>query len=456
MTVARELAEFLIRTSPSDIPQQALEHAAMLIASTLASAALGSGLESSRIIRDLSQERGGRPDASLWFSPGPKLPMTEASQVNAVASDAAASDDSDLRNIVHAGTILAATGLAVAERTGAGGEDVLAAIVLGYEAAGRIGEAITPGFRARGFHGCLVAIFAGAVAAGRLLGLETAQMAQTIALSATSIGGLAAAANTSVAREYHAGLAALLGVHAACAAQRGYRAEERIFESKQGFFEVYGGIEGAVAGANVLRGLGETWDIVTDMAIKLVPGGHPYHALAEAAGNAARDGDIKPEEVESITLSRPGVTSLTGPLHPTDLIGMAHSPAYFLAAGVADHGMSWVNATQAKITDPVIHRLIDKIRVGAPPTDDVARYRQGATVTIRTTDGRASTSTVYAPKGAGMLGITWADIESKYCALMPHSELPQRHIEASLAIIRDFRRVTNVSALTNLLRPQTV
>jgi 2-methylcitrate dehydratase PrpD len=455
LTVARELAEFLIRTSPSDIPQQPLDHAAMLIASTLASAALGSGLQSSRIIRDLTRERGGRPDASLWFSQGPNVPMADAAQVNAVASDAAASDDSDLRNIVHAGTTLAATALAVAERTVAGGEEVLAAIVLGYEAAGRIGEAITPGFRTRGFHGCLVAIFAGAVAAGRLMNLDSAQMAQAIAVSATSIGGLAAAANTSVAREYHAGLAALLGVHAASAAQRGYQAEERILETKQGFFEVYGGdVEGTLAGANVLRGLGETWDIVTDMAIKFVPGGHPYHALAEAAGNAARDKNIKPDEIESITLSRPGVTSLTGPLHPTDLIGMAHSPAYFLAAGVADHGMSWVNATQAKITDPVIHRLIDKVRVGAPPADDVARYRQGATVTVRTTDGRTSTSTVYAPKGAGLGGIAWADIDAKYHTLMPHSGLPNRQVEASLAVIHDFRRVGNVSDLTNLLQPE--
>jgi len=456
MTVARELAEFLTRTNPADLPEQTLEHAAMLIASTLASAALGTGFESSRIIRDLARERGGRPDASPWFSRGPKLPMADAAQVNAVASDAAASDDSDLRNIVHAGTTLAATTLAVAERTGSSGEEVLAAIVLGYEAAGRIGEAITPGFRTRGFHGCLVAIFAGAVAAGRLLHLDAAGMAQAIALSATSIGGLAAAANTSVAREYHAGLAVMLGINAALAAQRGYQAEERIFEEFHGFFETYGGVEGAVAGASVLRDLGQGWDIVTDMAIKLVPGGHPHHALAEAAANAARDENIAPAEVESITLSRPGVTVLAGPLHPTDLIGMAHSPTYFLAAGAADQGFSWINATDEKITDPVIHRLIDKVRVDPPPTEDIERYRQGATVTIRTTDGRASTSTVYAPKGAGMLGITWADIDSKYRALMPHSELPQRHIEASLAIIRDFRRVTSVSALTNLLRPQTV
>ena len=104
-------------------------------------------------------------------------------------SDAAASDDSDLRNIVHAGTTLVSTSLAVAERTGANGQDVLAAIVLGYEASGRIGEAITPRFRAQGFHGCLVAIFAGAVATGRLLGLDAAHMAHAIALSATSMGG---------------------------------------------------------------------------------------------------------------------------------------------------------------------------------------------------------------------------------------------------------------------------
>jgi len=117
----------------------------MLIASTLASAALGAGLESAKIIRDLARERGGRPEASLWFDAGPKLSLADAAQVNAVASDAAASDDSDLRNIVHAGTTLVATALAAAERTGARGEDVLAAIVLGYEAAGRIGEAINPG-----------------------------------------------------------------------------------------------------------------------------------------------------------------------------------------------------------------------------------------------------------------------------------------------------------------------
>jgi 2-methylcitrate dehydratase PrpD len=452
MTVARELAEFLTGTSVTDLPPQAVEYAAMLIASTVASAAMGSGLASSAIIRSLARERGGTPEASLWFDSGAKLPAAEAAQVNAVMSDAAASDDSDLRNIVHAGTTLVATAFATAERTGARGEDVLTAIVLGYEVAGRIGDAITPCFRASGFHGCLVAIFGGAVAAGRLLQLDAARLTQAIALSATSIGGLMAAANTSTAREYHAGLAAMLGIQAALAAQRGYQAEESILETRRGFFEVYGGTDGPTNGARVTHQLGQSWDIMTDMAIKLVPGGHPYHALAEAAANAAKEGDIVPEAVESITVSRPGFTALTGPLHPTDLIGMAHSPAYFLAAGVADRGFSWGHATAEKISDLVIHQLIEKVRVGVPPTDNVSHYRQGATVTIRTKDGRTSTSTVFEPKGAAAGGIGWGDVDTKYRTLVPRAGVAERQIEASLAIIHGFRAVDHVSRLIDLLR----
>ena len=59
MTAARELAEVPTRTTASDIPQQAIEHTAMLIASTVASAAIGARLEPAEIIRTLARERVG-------------------------------------------------------------------------------------------------------------------------------------------------------------------------------------------------------------------------------------------------------------------------------------------------------------------------------------------------------------------------------------------------------------
>jgi 2-methylcitrate dehydratase PrpD len=130
---------------------------------------------------------------------------------------------------------------------------------------------------------------------------------------------------------------------------------------------------------------------------------------------------------------------------------MAHSPAYFTAAGVADRRFSWEHAGPAKIADPVIHRLIDRVRVGEPPAQDAALYRQGATVAIHTRDGRVVSSTVTMPRGSGALGIDWADIDAKYRALMPASGLGAPAIENSLDVIHDFRNVTDVSTLTRLL-----
>src|SRR2546425_10046989 len=308
MSVAGELARFVTGTSVDALPPLAVERARMVIASTIASAAMGVDIVSSRIIRELAMERGGAEQATLWFDGGRRLPIADAARVNAVMSDAAASDDSDLRSIAHIGTIVSTTSIAMAEQTGADGRDVLAAMVYGYEIAGRIDEALTPGRSERGFHGSIATIFGSAVAAGTLLKLTQGQMTQAIALAATSIGGLMVAANTSVAREYHAGLSAMLGIHAALAAHKGLMAEEHVLEMPRGFFSAYGGdhLE------DVTKDLGQAWDITTDMAIKLVHGGHPHHAAAEAAANAAIVGHVDPADVADIRLSSVKYRTLPG------------------------------------------------------------------------------------------------------------------------------------------------
>ena len=447
MSVARAFAALLAAPACPDLPEQPVRHAAMLFASTLASAALGSTIGSSQIIRDLTRERGGTPQATLWFSPGPGLPVADAARANAVMSDAAASDDSDLRSILHCGTALVSTALAVAEMQGSTGEEVLAAVVLGYEAAGRVNDAI-PRYRDLGFHNSTLQVFCAVVAAGRLLRLDAGQLAHAIALAATSTGGLAKAADTSIAREYNAGQAVLNGVGAALAAGRGFTAEDRILEMPGGFFASFGGADGTTAGHALLDGFGTSWDIVTDMAVKLVPGAHAHHALAEAAGNAVRKGAVRPEEIARIAVFQPGLARLPEPLHPRNLVDMAHSPAYFLAAGAADGTFSWAHAGQDKIDDPVIHRLIDLVEVAPEPADDPGRFRRGARVTVTTRDGRSFSDTVYAPRGTAALGLDWADVDAKYRALMPFRrprrgcdrKLPRPHPRPARAGVRHAAR----------------
>jgi 2-methylcitrate dehydratase PrpD len=451
MSIARDFATVLTGLRAADLPRQSLENAAMLVASTLASAAAGRGIPSARIVQELARERGGTPEATVWFGGGLKLPVGDAARVNAIASDAAASDDSDLRNIMHCGTPLVSTALALAEHFGAPGLDVLTAIVIGYEAAGRMNDAVAK-FRSRGFHGSSLTIFAVTVAAGRLLRLDVEKMTNAIALAATSASGLTKAAWTSVAREYNAGQAVINGVQAARSAERGFTAEELVLEGPLGFFDIFGTPDSETARRALFRDLGATWDIATDMAIKLIPGGHPFHAFAEAAARAAREAAVPPHQIERLIISRPGMAFLPEPIHPKDLVDMAHSPAYFAAAGAVDRDFTWAHASPEKIADPAIHGMIDRVVVGQPPTENPERYRQGATVTLQLADGRDVTATVYEPHGSAARDLAWGDVETKYRSLVPLAGLDQDQVERSLAFIRRLDDGVTVSPLVSLLQ----
>jgi 2-methylcitrate dehydratase PrpD len=429
----------------SDLPPKTIEHAKMIVASTLSSAASGSLIDSARIVRDLAKERGGKAEAAIWFD-GARLNVSEVARVNAMLSDAAASDDSDLRNVAHTGTTLVAVGLAIGERAGSTGEDILSAIVTGYEAAGRIGEAL--GDNRQGFHASVIVAFGGVVAASRLLRLTDEQMANAIGLTATTMGGLAIGTN-SWAREYQAGNAALCAVNAALAAGRGYTVNEDMLEAPRGFLAVFGG--GKADAAKLTRDFGKEWDIVTHMAIKLVPGAHAFHPAVEAAVNAARQSNAPPEDVVKILVSGPQHRAIGRGRPPKDLVEAIHSLHYFLASAVADKDFSWVHATPAKISNPAVARLIGIVESDPTPPSVHYEWSWGGTVTIVTKSGARFTSTVDAPRGSGPSGIEWSDVEAKYRALLPDSKLPAKRIEEILMTIHRLERAKKISELTSLL-----
>src|SRR5688572_22351812 len=312
------LARAVNRMRYGDLPPKAIEHAKMILASTLASAAPGALIDSARILRDLAKERGGRPDATVWFD-GARLPAAAAARVNAVLSDAAASDDSDIRNTAHEGTTLASAGLAIAERTGATGQDLLGAIVVGYEAAGRIGDARRGG--RGGVHASQLVGFGGVVAVCRLLKLTDEQMAHALGIVATTAGGLAIGTN-SWAREYMGANAASIAVEAAEAAARGYTVNEDMLAARGGFVDVFGGGRDAVSSLTV--DLGKNWDIVEFLAIKLWPGAHPFSGTVEAAVNAARQANVAPDAVAKILIAGPNRTTVGGSTRPRDLVEAIH------------------------------------------------------------------------------------------------------------------------------------
>ncbi len=448
MTIAGTLARFAVQTHIVDLPDLALERAEMCISSTLASVAAGIDIESARIIRELALDDGGAAQSTIWFNDR-KLSVTAAAKVNALASDAAASDDSDMRSIAHIGTIISTTSIAMAEHIGASGMQVLEAMVIGYEIAGRIDESLTPGRMKNGFHGSFSTVFGGTVAVGKLLQLTEEQMTQAIAIAATSIGGMAIAADTSCAREYHAGMAASSGVQAALAAKRGFKSETSVLEVPRGFLSALGG----TAIEEITQNFGRSWDICTDMAIKLMPGAHPFHAVAEAAANAAIEGNVQPDDIQEIVISAAQMKDWMAPHHPTDLITAAHSVVYFVAAAIVDRGFTWIHITQEKMLDPIIAMLQDKVVFDPNPTPlpDRFTHRHGGTVTITLKDGRKFSNTCRAARGSGPTGVTWDEVDSKFNHLMPLSGLNTQKIQTIRERVHQFRTLSSMAPLTELL-----
>lgn len=118
-------------------------------------------------------------DAAVWFR-NARLNPVGATYANAAAVSALDIDDGHRLAMGHPGAAVVPTALAAAEARGASGRDVIAAIVAGYEISVRLGHAeIDKPYHTGNWTG-----FGAAIVAARLMGLDSAQMAQALAITA--------------------------------------------------------------------------------------------------------------------------------------------------------------------------------------------------------------------------------------------------------------------------------
>ena len=132
--------------------------------------------------------------------------------------------------------------LAAAEMCGAGGRDILTAIVAGYDVTCKVSQALGPAaLYERGFHPTAVAgCFGATAAAGRVLGLSVEQMMHAfgIALSEAA-GSMQYLRNGAWTKRFQAGNAGRNGLVAATFAKHGFTGAIDPLEGRFGLFHAY-------------------------------------------------------------------------------------------------------------------------------------------------------------------------------------------------------------------------
>jgi 2-methylcitrate dehydratase PrpD len=463
LTIARQLARFATQAVTGELAARHLELAKMVVASTVASAARGYRIACVEAFRTLALQDGGTPDATLWFN-GTKVPAAAAAGVNNASSDAPGMDDTCLLLIGHFGGPATTAALATWEHLARNtvpvpASQVLKAIVLGYEVGSRLDLALTPGRMDQGFHSRVTTVQSAVVAAGLVLGLSEQQLAHAMTLATSDAGGMAIGADhASDHRPYHAHQSAFEGTRLARLAQLGVTGRPDVMEAPRGYLSAFGGQEIA----DVTKDLGERWNFVDYMAIKLIPGAHPFHVFAEAATAAVLENGIDLDAVAKIIISGQQLTGVQmkdwiAIRHPRNLSDAAHSVVYFVAAAIADArsgGFTWEHMDAARMADPRIARLQDLTEVDPSPpplTNPRFVHLDGGRVSIVTKAGEVFTSHVQLPSGAARV-VQWAAVRDKVRRLVGGAGMPTGQVEEILRRIEAFEGLAGPSELTELLQ----
>lgn len=341
-----------------------------------------------------------------------------AAWINGSASHAVEMDDIFRDAIYHPGCPTIAAALAVGEHIGATGDELLRAIVIGYEVSTRIGAAVQPAHY-RFFHTTgTVGVFGSAAAAAALLAPGNAQVAlHAMATAATFASGLQQAFRSdAMTKALHAGHAAQVGVQAAQGAARGVTGVPDIMEGAVGFGAA---LANSPSWEEATSGLGVEYNIGRITMKAHACCGHTFAAvdavLALRAAHAFDPADVRAIVVDTYQVA----LDVTGNPDPTTAFEGKFSLPFVVSHALL-RGSVRLDAFGAdRLEDPAIRAMLEKIRLVADPAMSAGfPSLRSARVRIELADGRSLEHHAPYRKGDPEAPLDDAELEAKFRELV--------------------------------------
>jgi 2-methylcitrate dehydratase PrpD len=399
MSFALELARRACALSFQALPPEAVRWAKIALLDYVGVTLAGSREPAARLA--LEALGALAPGPAVLFGARGRAGALDAAFVNGTAAHALDYDDCNNTFGGHPSAPILPALFALADETGAGGRDFIAAYVAGFEVETKIALAVHFHHYTKGWHPtATLGVFGAACACARLLGLDEERTATALAIAASLASGVKANFGT-MTKPLHVGHCSRNGLLAARLAGAGFEARLDAFEHKQGFFEVYNGA-GTYDAERALRRWADPLDIVSPgIAIKQYPCCGSTHPALDAALAIARSHDLEPEAIERIEawIHRRRLEHTDRPAPRSDLEAK-FSLQYCLARAFADRRIALEHFEGGAFRDPRVQRLLPRVRVAAYTSAQFPEDNHfGAEVRVRTGDGRTFSARVEEPLG---------------------------------------------------------
>jgi 2-methylcitrate dehydratase PrpD len=303
--ITGRLARYMAQARDRELPPQVALAAKHRILDTLAAMVSGARLKPGEMAIRFARSQGGVAEASV-LTTDIRTTAINAALVNAMFGHADETDDFEPVTKAHPGCSVVPAALAMAEREGRSGTELVNAVALGYDLCCRLLLALGPD-RVRGSHRSAEgtgSTFGAVGAAASLARLDEKGMRHALSYAAQQVSGIWSwvrdAEHVEKAFDF-SGMGARNGVTAAIMAQMGF----------SGVWDVLDGEHNALIALSadpnpeeMVAGLGSRF-LVTETAIKPYSVGYPIQAPLDAFLQLRRAHGLSPDNVERIVVKLP-------------------------------------------------------------------------------------------------------------------------------------------------------
>jgi 2-methylcitrate dehydratase PrpD len=423
-TASQTLAGWVAGLRYGDIDAPTVAYAKELLLDHLGCAARGSTTDTAgavaRMLAAISADEG--PALTAVVAQRPLRPEW-AVFANGVHAHSIELDDTHSASSLHPAVVVVPAALATAELEGSSGEELLTAIVAGYEVACRLGRALDPQqVYAKGFHPtAIVGPFAAAAATAKLLGLSADALAHAFGIAASqSAGRLEFFSDGAWTKRLHPGWGSHAGYVAARLAQAGFTGPLLAFEGRDGVLAGYGAADRADL---LTAGLGAPFELA-ETSVKPYACCRYNQGPIDLAIALASEHDLGPADIARV---RVGVVSQAIPivveplerkLAPANDVDAQFSLHYAIGLGIALRRATLDEYGEPALSSPEVRDVASKVVAEARPDFD-ARFPAlwPSEVEIETVDGRVLRLQTDFPKGDPQNRLSYDEMCAKFRSL---------------------------------------
>ena len=446
-TTTETLAGWVSALSYEGIPGAVRDRVKDILLDTFASALAGNSGDEVGQIDAVARAFGGPATDATVIGRAPSSAVG-AALMNGYLITAATVCDVHRPTLCHVTPEVVPPAMATAERLGADGQHLIAAIAAGLEVTTRIGLGLDyPIFRAHGWHSPgVIGPFGGAASAGKLLGLDPIRQRHALGLAGSQSAGTFAHWGTPTIK-FHQSRGAMSGLLAAFLAETGFQAAPDILGAADGgLFSAYA--EGG-NGAVTIERLGDHWELM-NISLRMWPVASSIQAMVTALFAILADHPVRPDEVVALRIRlSETVYRMHGELGWDTRFRALLSVRYVASVIVHDRACWLPQFLPERIDDDRLDAFArERIVVEIDP--QIAT--NAATIELTTTAGQVLVEHRDLPRGDAADPLSRDEIANKF-RVASREWLAEDEVEGMIKQVSQLETVQDVVPLLRALRP---